>query len=91
MHWTGVFANMDFVEGFAPKFWPLVMTQEVKLLTAAPWGPHPQLLRPRISTTLLAMRRGERVRGFYCTARARNWHEARNCRGGVGYFALRSI
>jgi putative tryptophan/tyrosine transport system substrate-binding protein len=29
------------VEGFASKFRPLVMTQEVKLLTAAPWGPHP--------------------------------------------------
>jgi hypothetical protein len=24
-----------------PKFRPLVMTQEVKLLHAAPWGPHP--------------------------------------------------
>jgi hypothetical protein len=23
------------------KFRPLVMTQEVKLLQAAPWGPHP--------------------------------------------------
>ncbi len=31
----------DFVEGFAAKFRPLVMTQEVKLLQAAPWGPHP--------------------------------------------------
>jgi hypothetical protein len=40
-HWAGVFANKDFVEGFAAKFRPLVMTQEVKLLTAAPWGPHP--------------------------------------------------
>src|SRR6266403_5685681 len=29
-HWASVFANKDFVEGFA-----------VKLLTAAPWGPHP--------------------------------------------------
>jgi hypothetical protein len=36
-----VFANKDFVEGFAAKFRPLVMSQEVKLLTAAPWGPHP--------------------------------------------------
>ena len=35
------FASKDFVEGFASKFRPLVMTQEVKLLTAAPWGPHP--------------------------------------------------
>jgi hypothetical protein len=40
-HWAGVFADKDFVEGFASKFRPLVMTQEVKLLTAAPWGPHP--------------------------------------------------
>ena len=27
-HWAGVFANKDFVEGFASKFRPLVMTQE---------------------------------------------------------------
>jgi len=40
-HWASVFANKDFVEGFAVKFRPLVATQEVKLLTAAPWGPHP--------------------------------------------------
>ena len=40
-HWAAVFANKDFVEGFASKFRPLVMTQEVKLLQAAPWGPHP--------------------------------------------------
>jgi len=40
-HWTAVFANRDFAEGFATKFRPLVMTQEVKLLQAAPWGPHP--------------------------------------------------
>jgi hypothetical protein len=33
--------NDDFVVGFASKFRPLVMTQEVKLLQAAPWGPHP--------------------------------------------------
>ena len=36
-HWAGVFANKDFVEGFASKFRPLVMSQEVKLLTAAPF------------------------------------------------------
>jgi len=29
------------VEGFASKFRPLVMSQEVKLMTEAPWGPHP--------------------------------------------------
>jgi hypothetical protein len=40
-HWTAVFANPDFMEGFAAKFRPLVLSQEVKLLTAAPWGPHP--------------------------------------------------
>jgi hypothetical protein len=40
-HWAAVFANKDFVEGFASKFRPLVMTQEIKLLQAAPWGPHP--------------------------------------------------
>jgi hypothetical protein len=40
-HWTALFANTDFTEGFAAKFRPLVMTQEVKLLHAAPWGPHP--------------------------------------------------
>jgi hypothetical protein len=36
-HWAAVFANKDF----ASKFRPLVMTQEVKLLHPAPWGPHP--------------------------------------------------
>ncbi|MBI2741441.1 MAG: NIPSNAP family protein [Rhodospirillales bacterium] len=40
-HWAAVFANTDFTEGFAAKFRPLVMTQKVKLLHAAPWGPHP--------------------------------------------------
>ena len=40
-HWAAVFKNTDFTEGFAAKFRPLVMTQEVKLLHAAPWGPHP--------------------------------------------------
>ena len=40
-HWTAVFANKDFVEGFASKFRLLLASQEVKLLTAAPLGPHP--------------------------------------------------
>jgi hypothetical protein len=40
-HWAAVYTNKDFVEGFASKFRPLLMTQEVKLLQAAPWGPHP--------------------------------------------------
>ena len=38
---TGRLENKDFVEGFASKFRPLVMSQEVKLMTEAPWGPHP--------------------------------------------------
>lgn len=40
-HWASLFANKEFIEEFAAKFRPLVVTQEVKLLTAAPWGPHP--------------------------------------------------
>ncbi len=40
-HWAALFANKDFIDGFAVKFRPLVVTQEVKLLTPAPWGPHP--------------------------------------------------
>jgi len=40
-HWAAVFANEAFVVGFASKFRPLVASQEVKLLLAAPWGPHP--------------------------------------------------
>jgi hypothetical protein len=40
-HWAAVYAIQDFVDGFASKFRPLLMTQEVKLLQAAPWGPHP--------------------------------------------------
>jgi NIPSNAP protein len=40
-HWSALFANSAFIDGFAVKFRSLVQTQEVKLLTAAPWGPHP--------------------------------------------------
>ena len=40
-HWEAVYANKDFIENFAPKVRALLMTQEVKLLQAAPWGPHP--------------------------------------------------
>lgn len=40
-HWAAVYTNKDFMEGFAAHFRPLVLSQEVKLLTAAPWGPHP--------------------------------------------------
>jgi hypothetical protein len=39
-HWKGVYADAAFMN-FAGKFRPLIMTQEVKLLLAAPWGPHP--------------------------------------------------
>ncbi len=39
--WKALFSYSAFIEGFAPKFRPLVQTQEVKLLNAAPWGPHP--------------------------------------------------
>jgi hypothetical protein len=34
-------ALYDLVEGFAAKFQPLGLSQAVKLLAAAPWGPHP--------------------------------------------------
>jgi NIPSNAP len=40
-HWASVFSNKDFIEGFAAKFRPLLVSQEVKLLMPAPWGPHP--------------------------------------------------
>ena len=40
-HWARLSVSQDFVEGFAVKFRPLVLSQEIKLLTAAPWGPHP--------------------------------------------------
>jgi hypothetical protein len=40
-HWAAVYANMDFVESFVLKYRPLVITQEAKLLEAAPWGPRP--------------------------------------------------
>jgi hypothetical protein len=40
-HWSALFANSPFMDGFAAKFRPLVQTQEVKLLMPAPWGPHP--------------------------------------------------
>jgi hypothetical protein len=40
-HWASVYSNKDFMEGFVGRFRPLLVSQEVKLLTAAPWGPHP--------------------------------------------------
>ncbi len=39
--WAAVYANRAFVDDFATKFRPLLITQETKLLLAAPWGPHP--------------------------------------------------
>lgn len=39
-HWARLFVNQPFL-GFAKQFRPLVKTQEVQLMTAAPWGPHP--------------------------------------------------
>ncbi len=41
VHGAAVFANPDCMEGFAAHVRPLVLSQEVKLLTAAPWRPHP--------------------------------------------------
>ena len=35
-HWAAVIANKDFVNGFAAKFGPLLMTQGVKLFQAVP-------------------------------------------------------
>lgn len=40
-HWAGLYANREFIEEFAPKLRALLLSQEVKLLSAAPWGPHP--------------------------------------------------
>ena len=40
-HWKNLFADPAFIDDFAAKFRPLVQTQEVKLLHAAPWGHHP--------------------------------------------------
>ena len=39
-HWQKLFAEAQFQE-FAKHFRPLVMSQNVQLLLAAPWGPHP--------------------------------------------------
>jgi hypothetical protein len=50
-HWDAVAANKDFNPGFTSKFRPLVMTQEVKLLHAAPWGPHPRPGRALVHRT----------------------------------------
>ena len=39
-HWSTLFSDGPFM-AFAAKLRPLVMTQEVKLMLEAPWGPHP--------------------------------------------------
>lgn len=38
--WADVYADQGFM-AFAKKLRPLILTQENKLLMAAPWGPHP--------------------------------------------------
>ena len=38
--WAKVYADPDFLD-FASKGRPLLISQEVKLLLPAPWGPHP--------------------------------------------------
>ena len=39
-HWSTLFSDGPFM-AFAAKLRPLGMTQEVKLMLEAPWGPHP--------------------------------------------------
>jgi hypothetical protein len=39
--WARLFADKDFMEGFVPRFRPLILSAEVKLLNPAPWGHHP--------------------------------------------------
>jgi hypothetical protein len=51
-HWAAVYANKDFVEGFASKFRPLLITQEVQLLQPALWGPHPNWPSARLPSDL---------------------------------------
>jgi NIPSNAP len=38
--WAGVFGDAEFM-AFAARLRPLLQSQENKLLSAAPWGPHP--------------------------------------------------
>lgn len=40
MFWDGVYVDAEFMT-FARLLRPLLVTQENKLLMAAPWGPHP--------------------------------------------------
>ena len=39
-HWQTLFKDQQFM-AFAAKIRPLILKQEVQLLHAAPWGPHP--------------------------------------------------
>ena len=79
-HWASVFANKDFVEGFAVKFRPLLASQEVKLLTAAPWGPHPQAVHGRPVPPAGRRRRGHLVRAGARGPRAPGVADARHLR-----------
>ena len=38
--WGGVFGDPDFMS-FAKQLRPMLLSQENKLMLAAPWGPHP--------------------------------------------------
>jgi hypothetical protein len=69
-HWASVYSNKDFVEGFASKFRPLLMTQEVKLLQAAPAG----LARPTMSAGLARWQDRAAVAAESC--RARPWSDS---------------
>lgn len=39
-HWAALFADPAFMD-FAGRIRPLILSQENRLLQAAPWGPHP--------------------------------------------------
>jgi NIPSNAP len=39
-HWKRLFENAEFM-AFAKQTRPLIRTQEIQLMLAAPWGPHP--------------------------------------------------
>ena len=39
--WTRLRGNKEFMEAFMPKFRPLLISMEIKLLLPAGWGHHP--------------------------------------------------
>ncbi len=39
-HWKRLFENAEFM-AFAKQIRPLIRSQEIQLMLAAPWGPHP--------------------------------------------------